>query len=98
MKFSGLFCSGMIAGAAMSGVSNAQVADITGAGATFPYPIYSNGADAYKSEAGNALNDAWVDSGAGIQQVQAKTVPFCVTEQADLAHKRLRKETALMCI
>ena len=54
----------------------AQAADITGAGATFPYPIYSKWADAYKKETGNGLNYQSIGSGAGIKQIQAKTVTF----------------------
>src|SRR5437016_14254583 len=50
--------------------------DISGAGATFPYPIYSKWADAYKKETGNGLNYQSIGSGAGIKQIQAKTVTF----------------------
>ena len=55
---------------------SAQAADITGAGATFPYPIYSKWADAYKKETGNGLNYQSIGSGAGIKQILAKTVTF----------------------
>jgi phosphate transport system substrate-binding protein len=58
----------------------AQAADITGAGATFPYPIYSKWADAYKKETGNGLNYQSIGSGAGIKQIQAKTVTFGATD------------------
>jgi phosphate transport system substrate-binding protein len=51
-------------------------AEITGAGATFPYPIYSKWADAYQKETGNKLNYQSIGSGAGIKQIQAKTVTF----------------------
>jgi len=56
--------------------SAAQAADITGAGATFPFPVYSKWADAYKKETGNGLNYQSIGSGAGIKQIQAKTVTF----------------------
>lgn len=51
-------------------------AEITGAGATFPFPIYSKWADAYKKETGNSLNYQSIGSGAGIKQIIAKTVTF----------------------
>ena len=65
------------AGVAASLVS-AQVpaADITGAGATFPYPIYAKWADAYKKSTGIGLNYQSIGSGGGIKQSTAKTVDF----------------------
>jgi phosphate transport system substrate-binding protein len=53
-----------------------QAAEITGAGATFPYPVYSKWADSYKKETGNTINYQSIGSGAGIKQIQAKTVIF----------------------
>ena len=50
--------------------------DISGAGATFPYPIYAKWADAYKKETGNGLNYQSIGSGGGIKQITAKTVTF----------------------
>ena len=58
----------------------ARSADITGAGATFPFPIYSKWADAYKTETGNGLNYQSIGSGAGIKQIKAKTVTFGATD------------------
>jgi phosphate transport system substrate-binding protein len=54
----------------------AQAADISGAGATFPYPIYSKWADAYKQQTGIGLNYQSIGSGGGIKQIRAKTVTF----------------------
>jgi phosphate transport system substrate-binding protein len=54
----------------------AKAADISGAGATFPYPIYAKWADAYKKETGAELNYQSIGSGGGIKQIQAKTVTF----------------------
>jgi phosphate transport system substrate-binding protein len=54
----------------------ASAADITGAGATFPYPIYAKWADAYKKETGVGLNYQSIGSGGGIKQIKAKTVTF----------------------
>ena len=54
----------------------AQAADISGAGATFPYPVYSKWADAYKKQTGIGLNYQSIGSGGGIKQIKAKTVTF----------------------
>jgi phosphate transport system substrate-binding protein len=54
----------------------ALAADISGAGATFPYPIYAKWADAYKKETGNGLNYQSIGSGGGIKQITARTVIF----------------------
>ena len=53
-----------------------QAADISGAGATFPYPIYSKWAAAYKQQTGIGLNYQSIGSGGGIKQIKAKTVTF----------------------
>ncbi len=50
--------------------------EISGAGATFPYPIYAKWADAYKKETGNGLNYQSIGSGGGIKQIENKTVTF----------------------
>ena len=54
----------------------ALAAEISGAGATFPYPIYAKWADAYKKETGTGLNYQSIGSGGGIKQIQNKTVTF----------------------
>ncbi|MBC3871342.1 phosphate ABC transporter substrate-binding protein PstS [Undibacterium oligocarboniphilum] len=61
---------------AVAAFSVAQAADITGAGATFPYPIYAKWAEAYKKATGNGLNYQSIGSGGGIKQIKAKTVDF----------------------
>jgi len=65
---------------AISGVlaapSLAAAADISGAGATFPYPIYSKWAEAYKAKSGISMNYQSIGSGGGIKQINAKTVDF----------------------
>jgi phosphate transport system substrate-binding protein len=63
------------AGLALTGTV-AAAADISGAGATFPYPIYAKWADAYKKETGVGLNYQSIGSGGGIKQIKAKTVTF----------------------
>lgn len=65
-----------------------QAADISGAGATFPYPIYAKWADAYKKETGIGLNYQSIGSGGGIKQIKAKTVTFGATD-APLPGKEL---------
>ncbi len=71
--------------------SAAGAADITGAGATFPYPIYSKWAEAYKAKTGNGMNYQSIGSGGGIKQILAKTVDFGATD-APLESAQLEKE------
>jgi len=70
--------SQMLATAAMAAAlaTPAFAADITGAGATFPYPIYAKWADAYKKSTGVGMNYQSIGSGGGIKQIQARTVDF----------------------
>src|SRR4051794_28175862 len=56
--------------------STSLAADISGAGATFPYPIYAKWADAYRKQTGVGLNYQSIGSGGGIKQIKAKTVTF----------------------
>ncbi len=65
--------AGFIAAAA---IVPAKAADISGAGATFPYPIYAKWADAYKKATGTGLNYQSIGSGGGIKQITARTVTF----------------------
>jgi phosphate transport system substrate-binding protein len=58
----------------------ANAADITGAGATFPFPIYAKWAEAYKKETGIGLNYQSIGSSGGIRQINAKTVTFGATD------------------
>ncbi|WP_263771345.1 phosphate ABC transporter substrate-binding protein PstS [Propionivibrio soli] len=53
-----------------------QAAEVTGAGATFPAPIYAKWADAYNKATGNKINYQAIGSGGGIKQITAKTVDF----------------------
>ena len=59
-----------------AGLMPAAALDISGAGATFPYPIYAKWADAYKKQTGIGLNYQSIGSGGGIKQIQANTVTF----------------------
>jgi len=65
-----------IAAVLISLTGAAFAADLTGAGATFPYPIYAKWAEAYKSAKGIGLNYQSIGSGGGIRQIKAKTVDF----------------------
>jgi len=56
--------------------TSAAAIDITGAGATFPYPIYAKWAEAYKAKSGVSMNYQSIGSGGGIKQIQNKTVDF----------------------
>ena len=69
-------------------VLSAQAAEVTGAGASFPAPVYAKWADAYNKATGNRVNYQSIGSGAGIKQITAKTVDFGASDmplkQADL--------------
>ena len=67
--------SGLV-GAMLALSPMAQAADITGAGATFPFPIYAKWAEAYKAATGAQLNYQAIGSGGGVKQITAKTVDF----------------------
>jgi len=69
-----------VAGFLAATVLPAAALDISGAGATFPYPIYAKWADAYKKETGVGLNYQSIGSGGGIKQIEAKTVTFGATD------------------
>jgi phosphate transport system substrate-binding protein len=72
---------GLIFGAAVFfGGPTAAASEITGAGATFPYPIYAKWAEAYNVKTGNKLNYQSIGSGGGIRQIQNKTVDFGATD------------------
>ena len=85
------FIKAIVAAGLVAASTSAFAADITGAGATFPYPVYSKWADAYKKDTGNGLNYQAIGSGAGIKQIIAKTVTFGATD-APLKPEQLDKE------
>jgi phosphate transport system substrate-binding protein len=60
----------------LTATMGAHAADVTGAGATFPYPIYAKWAEAYKAKTGVGMNYQSIGSGGGIAQIKAKTVDF----------------------
>jgi phosphate transport system substrate-binding protein len=79
---------------------SAFAVDITGAGATFPYPIYAKWADAYKKATGTGMNYQSIGSGGGIKQITAKTVDFGASDMpmkpADLEKNGLVQFPAIM--
>ena len=81
----------LAAGLTLAAPSLAGAADISGAGATFPYPVYAKWADTYKKETGIGLNYQSIGSGGGIKQIKAKTVTFGATD-APLKGEELQKE------
>ena len=71
----------LIAGLGLSVVAaTSWAADITGAGATFPFPVYAKWAEAYKAATGVGLNYQSIGSSGGIRQIRAKTVTFGATD------------------
>ena len=80
--------------------ATAFAADITGAGATFPYPIYAKWADAYKKATGTGMNYQSIGSGGGIKQITAKTVNFGASDMPmkaeDLEKNGLMQFPAIM--
>ncbi len=85
------FIKSLLVGAAISvaaASAPAQAADISGAGATFPYPIYAKWADSYKKETGNGLNYQSIGSGGGIKQITARTVTFGASDKPLTATER----------
>jgi phosphate transport system substrate-binding protein len=70
-----------IGAALLAAATCAQAATISGAGATFPAPVYAKWAEAYKAQTGNALNYQAIGSGGGIKQINAKTVDFGASDK-----------------
>jgi len=79
-----------VAGILAATILPAAADDISGAGATFPYPIYAKWADTYKKETGVGLNYQSIGSGGGIKQIVARTVTFGATD-APLTGEELDK-------
>jgi phosphate transport system substrate-binding protein len=81
MTFKSFIWTVLIAMAAAVAIAGAHAADISGAGATFPYPIYAKWADTYKKDTGNGLNYQSIGSGGGIKQIKAATVTFGASDK-----------------
>ena len=86
--------AGMVALAALSLTAVASAQDVTGAGASFPAPIYAKWADAYNKATNVRINYQSVGSGAGIRQIRGKTVDFGASD-APLTDAELAKDGLL---
>lgn len=79
---------------------SALAAEITGAGATFPYPLYAKWASLYQKESGHKLNYQSIGSGGGIKQIKAGTVDFGASDMplksADLSASGLVQFPAIL--
>ena len=75
------FMKAIVAAGLVAASTSAFGADITGAGSTFIYPVLSQWADGFKKESGSAVNYQSIGSGAGIKQIEAKTVTFGATDK-----------------
>lgn len=98
MRFTRFLAPVAVAAAAFA--APAFAVDITGAGATFPYPIYAKWADAYKKATGSSMNYQSIGSGGGIKQITARTVDFGASDMpmkpADLEKNGLVQFPAIM--
>ncbi|NHZ83821.1 phosphate ABC transporter substrate-binding protein PstS [Massilia sp. CCM 8695] len=81
MRMKQLLASIIVGVGALAASTSALAVDMTGAGATFPYPVYAKWAESYKKATGNGLNYQSVGSGAGIKQIKAKTVDFGASDK-----------------
>ena len=79
---------------------SALAADITGAGATFPYAVYAKWAEAYQAATGNKVNYQAIGSSGGVKQIKARTVDFGGTDaplkQSDLDAAKLVQFPSVM--
>ncbi len=91
MRISPFFKSALAAAGMAMTLSTVAAAEITGAGATFPYPIYAKWAESYKKVSGTGLNYQSIGSGGGIKQIKAKTVDFGASDMP-LQAEELEKE------
>lgn len=100
MQLKKLIQIGLLSAIAAGTYTCASAADITGAGATFPYPIYAKWAEAYKKATGVGLNYQSIGSGGGIKQIKAKTVDFGASDMPlpadELAKEGLAQFPAIM--
>ena len=100
MRLNKILASAVFAAGAAGMFSSAVAAEITGAGATFPYPIYAKWAEEYKKASGTGLNYQSIGSGGGIKQIKAKTVDFGASDMPlkaeDLESEGLMQFPAIM--
>lgn len=91
--FNTLFQGALAAALGLAFSASALAADITGAGATFPYAVYTKWAEAYRAATGNKVNYQGIGSSGGVKQIKAMTVDFGGTDapvkESDLDAARL---------
>ena len=89
IRISKWLATSFVAVSLAAGANVAMAVDVTGAGATFPYAVYTKWAEAYKAATGNQVNYQGIGSSGGVKQIKAKTVDFGGTDapvkDADLA-------------
>ena len=81
----------LLAASIVALATSVQAAEVTGAGASFPAPIYSKWADSYQKATGNKINYQSIGSGGGIKQITAKTVDFGASDMP-LKPEQLEKD------
>ena len=100
MRMKKMLASLVIGATAVMAMSSAVAANVTGAGASFPYPVYAKWAENYKAATKNSVNYQSVGSSAGIKQIKAKTVDFGASDMplsaADLDAAGLFQFPAIM--
>lgn len=74
--------SNLLVSTAVALAGSAYAANVTGAGATFPQPIYAAWAEAYKATTGNEANYQGIGSSGGVKQISAGTVDFGASDEA----------------
>src|SRR6516164_5794623 len=89
------FRNALVASSAVLGLAgfagSAVAAEITGAGASFPAPVYAKWADAYQKATGNKINYQSIGSSGGLKQIRAKTVDFGASDMP-LKPEELQKD------
>ncbi len=101
MRILNKFAQGaLVAAMGMAFTVSALAADITGAGATFPYAVYTKWAEAYQAATGNKVNYQGIGSSGGVKQIKAKTVDFAGSDapvsEADLDEAHLVQVPTVM--
>ena len=91
-KLKYVFCA-MALGLLLTSAASWSASTLTGAGATFPYPIYSKWFDAYEKITGVRINYQSIGSGAGIQQIKSHTIDFGASD-APLSNEEVRSMPA----
>ena len=87
-----------VAGFLAATVLPAAAVEISGAGATFPYPVYAKWADTYRKETGVGLNYQSIGSGGGIKQIEAKMAEIGIVKHLKTLDAQQSAKTALLAL